>query len=354
MNYRPMPTRRRLARTSRILGLPITRLVLREVRDGDGRPIAAVDDSGHLEALLERLSTRVAAGTARTYRPFITAWWSLCERRDCGLDDDALLRGWLRAMTTGTDGWGVSSTRVAMAAVTALRGLLDLPAPLAHHGFKTWFDGELLVHLAAPPMRKAPLLRAPLLAALKRLQLAATQSEDAIRLPALRDQALLLLGFSAALRRSELATVRVDDLAMTPAGGWVLRIRRSKTDKDRKGQTVPIYPASDPRLDALSALQRWRTAAQISTGPLFRRIDRHGVVGIRPLDPSSIRFILKRMKLGDDISPHSLRRGFITEARLAGASNVQIRRVSRHKDDRMLDTYTADVDAHVQGPGAIL
>lgn len=349
-----MPSRRRLARTSRILGLPITRLALHEVRDGDGRPIASVDDSAHLDALLERLATRVAAGTARTYRPFITAWWSLCERRDCGLDDDALLRGWLRAMTTGAEAWGISSTRVAMAAVTALRGLLDLPAPLSHHGFKTWFDGELLVHLAAPPARKAPLLRAALVAALKRLQLAATQGEDAIRLPALRDQALLLLGFSAALRRSELAAVRVDDLTTTPAGGWVLRIRRSKTDKERKGQTVPIYPASDPLLDALGALQRWRTAAQISSGPLFRRIDRHGVVGTRPLDPSSIRFILKRMHLGDDISPHSLRRGFITEARLAGASNVQIRRVSRHKDDRMLDTYTADVDAHVQGPGAIL
>lgn len=349
-----MPTRRRLARTSRILGLPLTRLAPDEVRDGDGRPIASVDDQEHLDALLERLATRVAAGTARTYRPFITAWWSLCERRDCGLDDDALLRGWLRAMTSGADAWGISSTRVAMAAVTALRGLLDLPAPLSHHGFKSWFDGELLVHLAAPPLRKAPLLRAPLRVALKQLQLAAKQVEPGIRLPALRDQAILLLGFSAALRRSELAAVRVDDLAQTPAGGWVLRIRRSKTDKERKGQSVPIYPASDPLLDALGALQRWRAAAGITSGPIFRRIDRHGVVGTRPLDPSSIRLILKRLHLGDDISPHSLRRGFITEARLAGASNVQIRRVSRHKDDRMLDTYTADVDAHVQGPGAIL
>jgi integrase len=349
-----MPTRKRLARTSRILGLPITKLAIREVRGADGRPIATVEDTDHLEALLERLSTRVATGTARTYRPFITAWWSLCERRDSELDDDALLRGWLRAMTTGGSAWSASSTRVAMAAVTALRGLLDMRAPLSHHGFKSWFDGELLVHLAAPPVRKAPLLRSHLLTALKRLQQAAQQSEPAIRLPALRDQALLLLGFSAALRRSELAAVRVDDLAMTPAGGWVLRIRRSKTDKGRKGQTVPIYPAADPLLDVLSALQRWRTAAGITTGPMFRRIDRYGGVGDRPLDPSSIRFILKRLHLGDDISPHSLRRGFITEARMAGASNVQIRRVSRHKDDRMLDTYTADVDAHVQGPGAIL
>ena len=349
-----MPTRKRLARTSRILGLPITKLGIREVRGADGRPIATVEDTGHLEALIERLSTRVATGTARTYRPFITAWWSLCERREAELDDDALLRGWLRAMTTGGNAWTVSSTRVAMAAVTALRGMLDMPSPLSHHGFKSWFDGELLVHLAAPPVRKAPLLRTHLLTALQHLAVAAGRAEPARRLPALRDTALLLLGFSAALRRSELAAIRVDDLVKTPASGWVLRIRRSKTDKSRQGQTVPIYPASDPRLDALSAVRAWRTAAQITTGPLFRRIDRHGTVGSRPLDPSSIRFILTRLHLGEGISPHSLRRGFITEARMAGASNVQIRRVSRHKDDRMLDTYTADVDAHVQGPGAIL
>lgn len=349
-----MPARRRLARTSRILGLPITRLALSEVRDADGRPLASIDDAEHLAALLERLSTRVAAGTARTYRPFITAWWSLCERREAELDDDALLRGWLRAMTSGSHAWTVSSTRVAMAAITALRGMLDMPAPLSHHGFKSWFEGELLVQLAAPPLRKAPLLRTHLLSALRQLEAAAGCAEAARRLPALRDQALLLLGFSAALRRSELAAIRVEDLAQTPAGGWVLRIRRSKTDKERKGQTVPIYPASDPRLDALGAVRAWRQAAQIASGPLFRRIDRHGAVGSRALDPSSIRFILKRLALGDDISPHSLRRGFITEARMAGASNVQIRRVSRHKDDRMLDTYTADVDAHVQGPGAIL
>jgi len=349
-----MAAPRKLARTTRILGLPITRLPPAAVRDRDGRPLLGINDQPRLDALLERLAGRVAAGTALTYRPFITAWWSLCERREAELDDDALLRGWLLAMTSGAHAWSTSSTRVAMAAVTALRGLLDMPAPLADHAFSSWFDGDLLLPLAAPPARKAPVLKRHLLDAVRQLTLAAQRPEAAVRLPALRDRALILLGFSAAMRRSELVAVGVSDIRKSAAGDWVLHIRRSKTDQRRAGQTVPLYHATDARLDALAALEAWQSAAVIVKGPLFRRIDRHGSVGIHALHPASVGLILGRLHLGDDLSAHSLRRGFITEARLAGASNAQIRKVSRHKTDQMLDTYTADVDAHRQGPGAIV
>ena len=349
-----MAIKRKLARTSKILGVPITKLAAGEVRDRDGRPQVAIEDLEHLAAVLERLASRVAAGTARTYRPFITAWWSLCERREAELGDDTLLRGWLLAMTRGAHAWSASSARVALAAVTALRGLLDLPAPLSNHAFSTWFDGELLVPLSAPPARKGPVLRRHLQQALQHLDQAAIAADFAERQAALRDRAMILLGFSAALRRSELVAVTVDDLRQSAAGNWVLHIRRSKTDQRQVGQLVPLYIAGDARFDAIAAIAAWTSAAGISKGPLFRRIDRHGCVGDHALHAASIAPILRKLHLGDDISPHSLRRGFITEARLAGASNVQIRRVSRHKSDQMLDTYTAEVDSHVQGPGAIL
>lgn len=349
-----MAIKRKLARTSRILGQPIPKLTSGDVRDRDGRPLVVVEDQEHLAAVLERLAGRLSAGTQRTYRPFITAWWSLCERREAELGDDALLRGWLLAMTRGAHAWSTSTTRVALAAVTALRGLLDLPSPLSNHAFRTWFDGELLTPLAAPPARKGPVLRRHLQLALRQLELAAQAAEPAQRLAALRDRALILLGFSAALRRSELVAVTVDDLRRSAAGSWVLHIRRSKTDQRQAGQLVPLYVAGEARFDAMQAIAAWREASGVAKGPLFRRIDRHGCVGNRALHPASVAPILHKLHLGDDISPHSLRRGFITEARLAGASNVQIRRVSRHKSDQMLDTYTADVDAHIQGPGAIL
>lgn len=349
-----MPAPRKLARTSKILGLAIAQLSVADVRDRRGRPIKVVADEEHLHAVLMRLASRVAAGTARTYRPFIVAWWSLCERRDAELGDDALLRGWLMAMTRGTHAWSFSSAQVAMAAITSVRGLLGLSAPLADHAFHTWFSGELAAPLAAPPARKAPLLRKALLFAVKHLAGVSKRPEPALRLAAIRDRALILLGFSAALRRSEIVGVGVDDIQASAAGGTVLRIRTSKTDQRRQGHLIPLYQAANPLLDVMKAVAAWQSAAHITKGPLFRRIDRHGQVGRHALNPAAVAQILRRLKLGDNISPHSLRRGFITEARLAGASNVQIRRVSRHKSDHMLDTYTADVDAHVQGPGAIV
>lgn len=60
-----------MARTSRILDLPITKLAIRDVRDAEGRPIATIDDADHLDAIVERLSTRVAISAARTSCPLI-------------------------------------------------------------------------------------------------------------------------------------------------------------------------------------------------------------------------------------------------------------------------------------------
>ena len=53
----------------------------------------------------------------------------------------------------------------------------------------------------------------------------------------LRDRSLLLLGFAGALRRSELVALNVDDLEETAEG---LRIRQSKTDQDRAGNSSPF------------------------------------------------------------------------------------------------------------------
>jgi len=89
-------------------------------------------------------------------------------------------------------------------------------------------------------------------------------------LPGLRDRALLLLGFAGAFRRAELARIAVGDLEAAEHG---LRITLpfSKGDRESKGVQVGIpYGTSD--LCPVRALQRWRDAAGIATGPLFRRI----------------------------------------------------------------------------------
>jgi len=86
-------------------------------------------------------------------------------------------------------------------------------------------------------------------------------------LPGTRDRALLLVGFAVAFRRAELGGLDAADVVAT-RDGLVATIRRAKTAQEGQGRTVgPPYGS--------------RAAGAIAAGPLFRRIDRHGIVGAR-------------------------------------------------------------------------
>ena len=69
---------------------------------------------------------------------------------------------------------------------------------------------------------------------------------------------MLLLGFGAALRRSELVGLCLGDVTMVPGRGVMVRVRRSKTDQQGKGQDVAIW-GNPAALDfcPLMALQAW-------------------------------------------------------------------------------------------------
>ena len=62
-----------------------------------------------------------------------------------------------------------------------------------------------------------------------------------------RNRALLLLGFAGALRRSELSSLTVDDLERTD-DGFVLTLKRSKTDQTGEGRIIgiPVWHPSFP------------------------------------------------------------------------------------------------------------
>ena len=85
-------------------------------------------------------------------------------------------------------------------------------------------------------------------------------------LKALRDHALLL-GFAGAFRRSELVALNCKDIEECE-GGLRITIRRGKTDQEGQGATIAIVRGSISC--PVAAVQAWRSAAGIDTGPLFR------------------------------------------------------------------------------------
>jgi site-specific recombinase XerD len=160
-------------------------------------------------------------------------------------------------------------------------------------------------------------------------------------LTGLRDRALLLIGFAAALRRSELVKLKVNDLEFLPEG-VLLHIGASKTDQEGAGCAVAI-----PRgtiLKPVEALETWLKAAQISEGPIFRAVDRHGHVKPTGLCDKSVADIVKQYaRLGNFdaalFGGHSLRAGFITSALAEGADIFKVMDVSRQKRVETLRIY---------------
>jgi site-specific recombinase XerD len=151
----------------------------------------------------------------------------------------------------------------------------------------------------------------------------------------LRDRALLLAGFAGGFRRSELAALRVEDLETTP-DGLVVRLGTSKTDQEGQGRPVALPYGSDPRTCPVRAIRAWVDQAGITAGPLFRAIDRVGLVSDHALHTDSVGYLVKRAagRAGletADYAGHSLRSGLATQAAMNGASELAIMKQTGHR-----------------------
>lgn len=161
-------------------------------------------------------------------------------------------------------------------------------------------------------------------------------------LSGLRDKALMLIGFGGAFRRSELVALTVENTEFVTEG-VVLHLDRSKTDQEGRGADIAIPLARNPAMCPVRALRAWLEAASITSGPLFRRVNKGGAVGGESLSEDSVRFILAKLValagLEGKYSPHSLRAGFCTQAAMSGRGLEQIARQARHSNPKTTMGY---------------
>ena len=179
-------------------------------------------------------------------------------------------------------------------------------------------------------------------------------------LAGLRDRALLLLGFAGAFRRAELAGIAVTDLEESEHG---LRITLpfSKGDRESKGVQVGV-PYGTSELCPVRALKRWRNAAGITQGPLFRRIwttprpknppsgwTPTYIVGHQAIDPRTVARIVQARgaAAGFDaqaLGGHSLKRGAMNTAKDRRVHPTQLKQLGRHKSYATLAAYIEEGD----------
>jgi site-specific recombinase XerD len=163
-----------------------------------------------------------------------------------------------------------------------------------------------------------------------------------------RDRALLSLGFAMAARRSELVALDVADVEET-ADGLMVNIARSKTDQEGEGVRVGVPFGSDPAVCPVRSLRAWLTLAEITEGPIFRPVNRHGRIGPGRLSGRAVAEVVKRCAAAAGLDPsryagHSLRSGMITSAIEGGASEHRTMQHSRHRSLAVFRGYVRDLN----------
>lgn len=228
-----------------------------------------------------------------------------------------------------------SGIALALTAISQMHEVKGEPNPRGDRRVKETWKG-IRRTLGTAQQGKHPLYGQGLLTALEALP---------PTLAGVRDRAMLLLGYTGAFRRGELVGLVVEDLREVPQGLEVT-IRRSKTDQEGKGRTIPIPRERIPEVCPVAAVKAWLDASGLTKGPLFRAIHRCGRVLQRGLAPSGhyVAVLVKRAAVAAGLAPgalsgHSLRSGLVTAALDAGRSFAAVRKVTGHASDAMASRY---------------
>lgn len=164
-----------------------------------------------------------------------------------------------------------------------------------------------------------------------------------------RDRALVLLGFWRGFRADELSSLGIEFIEVTPGEGMSLFLPRSKGDLQLEGRRYACPALS--RLCPVEALQDWLTVSQLKDGPLFRKIDRWGRIGVDGLTPGSIIPMLRRILAQAGVadagafSSHSLRRGFAHWAHMSGWDIHELMSYVGWRDVKAAMRYLEGADA---------
>jgi integrase len=234
------------------------------------------------------------------------------------------------------EGYAMPTLRRRVAAIARACGVAGHPLDTKHPAIRETLRG--IARRYGSPARRAAALTT---AEIRRLSRACGGD-----LAGARDRALFLLGFAGALRRSELIGLDVSHLTWTNAGMKLL-IERSKTDTAGEGAEIAITRGRAAETCPITALQFWLIEARITSGPLFRKVNRGGVVETARLSPDAVRqILLKRADQAglkstwnEPISPHGVRAGFVTTAYRNGVSDEEIMGHTRHRSVATMRSY---------------
>jgi integrase len=194
--------------------------------------------------------------------------------------------------------------------------------------------------------------RAP--AITRRDQRAMLDALDMTTVKGVRDAAILLLGIQSGMRRSEIVDLELADLDFDDQGVTV-HIRRSKTDQHGIGRSFQITRRPGSSSCAVDAVESWLRLSGVTSGAVFRSVNRWGHVR-GSMTSQSISLVIKGAAAAAGVetpySAHSLRSTLVTRALASNVHPLRIAARTGHRSmasiqryDRRLAKHDADLDA---------
>lgn len=195
------------------------------------------------------------------------------------------------------------------------------------------------------PHEAAPILKKDL------LKIAEWEVKTAARI---RDKAILLVGWFGAFRRIELVKIKIEDVEFNDRGMAIV-VPFSKTDQEGVGKKKHLPNLKNKSICPVTAMREWINVSGVTSGYVFRKIDRWGKIGKgKPgregIFPHVVTTLVKDFvrSIGLDAtkySAHSLRAGFITQASLDGFDAIAIKNVSLHESLQTIAKYERSAGA---------
>jgi len=146
-----------------------------------------------------------------------------------------------------------------------------------------------------------------------------------------RDAALIALLYVGGLRRAELAALQLADYD-PEAAALIVRV-----GKGHKGRTVPVEAG------AAAALAAWLALRGPRPGALFRRVNKHNQLWGDGLSAQAVYAILRKRAteagLSKPVSPHDLRRTFVSDLLDAGADIATVQKLAGHANVTTTSRY---------------
>jgi integrase len=309
------------------------------------------------EAIAARTAElRAKSKSASTRRAYANDWkqflsWCFMAEVSSLPATAATVEAYLTSMTLAETPRGkkysVQTIQRRLASISHFHKASGAPDPTQAEAVKTVMEGIRRDNAGRPSGAKGAILTKHLR---KGLKTAPQKPAD------FRNRALVLVAFAAALRRSELVAIDVEHLTFDDEGRVRIHIPKSKTDQTGEGQSVWILPGGSHC--PVKALRAWLEVGGISSGAVFRSVDRHKNVKGR-ICAELVPYVVKRFAKAAGLDPaqfsgHSLRAGHVTQAFLNETPAHLIQRQGRWKSIETVMRYNREVDAATHNSSAHL